>query len=214
MSDRRGRLIVLSGIPATGKSALAESLGEALGTPVFSVDPVEAALLASGIEQSFATGLAAYNVCRTLADRELLKRRGAIIDAVNGVEPAKEMWRELATAHGVPLIVIECVCSDPAHHRRRLAHRSRGLGLPEPRWRDVVRRRTEWVPWREPVLVVDSMDPLELGERRALAWIRRQERQAAAAPRPRGHAASRGSRPRGHAASRGSRSRRGRRKTK
>jgi len=177
MSDRRGRLIVLSGIPGTGKSALAESIGQALDTPVFSVDPIEAALLASGIEHGFASGLAAYNVCLTLADRELLKRHGAIVDAVNGVEPAKEMWRRLATAHRVPLIVIECVCSDLGHHRSRLAHRSRGLGLPEPTWRDVERRRAEWVPWREPVLVVDAMEPLELGEQRALAWIRRQERQ-------------------------------------
>jgi predicted kinase len=199
MSHRRRRLIILSGVPGTGKSALAESIGEALGTPVFSVDPIEAALLASGIEHGFASGLAAYNVCLTLADRELLKRQGAIIDAVNGVEPAKEMWRRLAAAHGVPLIVIECVCSDPGQHRRRLAHRSRGLGLPEPTWRDVQRRKAEWNPWAEPVLTVDAMEPLELGERKALAWIRRRERQVGAARRARGHAANRGARSsRGH----------------
>src|SRR5262249_47697718 len=108
----------------------------------------------------------------------------------------KEMWRRLATAHGVPLIVIECVCSDAGHHRSRLANRSRGLGLPEPTWRDVERRKAGWVPWGERVLVVDAMEPLELGERRALAWIRRRKREAAAARRARGDAANRGSRPR------------------
>jgi predicted kinase len=192
MSRRHRRLIVLSGIPGTGKSALAESLAEALDLPVFSVDPIEAALLVSGIEHGFNSGLAAYSVCVTLADRELLKRQGAIIDAVNGVEPAKQMWRQLAAAHGLMLIVIECICSDAGRHRTRLAHRSRGLGLPEPTWRDVERRRAEYVPWREPVLVVDAMEPLEVGVRRALAWIQRRERQAAAARRPRGIAANRG----------------------
>jgi predicted kinase len=188
---RRPQLIVLSGIPGTGKSALAEAIAGALDLPVFSVDPIEAALLASGIEHGFTSGLAAYNVCLALADRELRKRHGAIIDAVNGVEPAKEMWRRLATAHGLPLIVIECICSDARHHRTRLANRSRGIGLPEPTWRDVERRKAEFVPWTEPVLVVDAMEPLEVGERLALAWIRRRKRQGAAAWLKRDHAANR-----------------------
>jgi predicted kinase len=173
MRRRRPQLIILSGLPGTGKSALAEVIAEPLGLPVFSVDPIEAALLASGIEHGFTSGLAAYNVCVTLAQNQLLRGRGVIIDAVNGVEPAKEMWRRLARALGLPLTVLECICSDPGHHRTRLTRRKRGLGLPEPSWRDVERRKAEWVPWKEPVLVVDAMDALTVNAGRALRWIRR-----------------------------------------
>lgn len=180
MRRRRPQLIILSGIPGTGKSAVAEIIAEALGLPVFSVDPVEAALLASGIERGFKSGLAAYNVCLTLAEKQLLRGRGAIIDAVNSVEPAKEMWRKLASAFGLPLIILECICSSPEDHRTRLARRSRGLALPEPSWRDVERRKAEWVPWNEPVLVLDAMDALTVNGRRALRWIRRRGAPAGA----------------------------------
>ena len=38
------RLIVFSGLPGTGKSAVANALGRDLGLPVLSVDPIECAL--------------------------------------------------------------------------------------------------------------------------------------------------------------------------
>ena len=34
-------LIVLSGLPGTGKSAIADGIGRATGLPVLSVDPIE-----------------------------------------------------------------------------------------------------------------------------------------------------------------------------
>lgn len=100
---RRRRLVVLSGLPGTGKSVLAELLSEETGDPVLSVDPIESAIVQSGIERSFETGLAAYQVCAALAQTQLRRGQGAIIDAVNGVEPARELWRRLVTAFGIPL---------------------------------------------------------------------------------------------------------------
>ena len=43
------RLIVMCGLPGAGKSTLAEDICRALSVPVLSVDPIEAALLRSGI---------------------------------------------------------------------------------------------------------------------------------------------------------------------
>ena len=62
-------LIVVSGLPGTGKSALADRLGRHLPAAVLSVDPIEAAILRSGFEQTFETGLAAYEVVATVARR-------------------------------------------------------------------------------------------------------------------------------------------------
>jgi predicted kinase len=37
-------LMVFSGLPGTGKSAIADEVGRRLPAPVFSVDPIEAAI--------------------------------------------------------------------------------------------------------------------------------------------------------------------------
>jgi Predicted kinase len=164
-------LIVLSGMPATGKSAIAEGVGHALRLPVLSVDPIESAILRTGIERSFETGLAAYVVAETLADRDLADGLDALIDAVNSVEPARDMWRALARKHGAKLVIIECILSDRAIHATRLAARTRSLALPEPIWEDVERRRAEWTSWPEPHLTLDALDPVDANLTKALAYV-------------------------------------------
>jgi predicted kinase len=166
-------LVVMAGLPGTGKSELARGLGRQLGVPVFSVDPIESAMLRAGIKQSFETGLAAYFVTETLADAQLRLGLDAIVDAVNAEEPAKQVWRQLAIAHGLKPRIIECCCTDERLHRVRLRQRQRGLGpLPEPTWEDVERRRLAYTAWSEPVFSVDSASPLEDNLARTVEWLR------------------------------------------
>jgi predicted kinase len=145
---------------------------------VFSVDPIESAMLGAGIDQSFESGLAAYLVAESLAEARLRLGQGAIVDAVNSVRHAKTMWRRLAVRYRARLRVIECVCSDDDVHRRQLVKRRRGLSskFREPTWADVVARKREWVAWTEQVLVVDALDQLEANVESALAWIARRRR--------------------------------------
>jgi predicted kinase len=165
-------LIVLSGMPGTGKSAVAEGIGRARGAPVLSVDPIESAILRSGVPRSFETGLAAYVVAEAIADSCLAAGLDVVIDAVNSVEPARSMWRSLAEKHDAPLAIIVCVLDDEAIHAARLAGRERGLALPEPAWADVRARRAEWTPWPEPHLTLDAMDSVAANVARALEHLR------------------------------------------
>lgn len=164
-------LIVLSGLPGTGKNGIADGIGRARGFLVLSVDPIESAIIRAGIEPSFETGLAAYLVAETFADEHLAAGLDTVIDAVNSVEPARDMWRALARQHDVRLVVIECIASDRAVHAARLGGRQRGLTLPEPTWADVERRRDEWMAWPELHLTLDALDPLESNLARALAYL-------------------------------------------
>jgi len=164
-------LIVLSGLPGTGKSAVADGIGRALRLPVLSVDPLESAILQAGIPPSFETGLAAYLVAETLADEYMAAGLDPVIDAVNSVEQAREMWRALARKHRAPLRVIECLVSDPAVHAARLTSRERGLALAEPTGEDVERRRAEWTDWPEPHLMLDALDGIEVNVASALAYL-------------------------------------------
>ena len=162
---------MLSGLPGTGKSGIATGLAQALGVPVLSVDPIESAIVASGIPRSFETGLAAYQVAHALADAMLADGLTPIIDAVNSVEPARDMWRSLALKRAADLRIIECVVSDAAVHEARVAARGRGLSIPEPGWQDVVNRRSEWTPWPEPHLTLDALDSIESNVRRAVEYL-------------------------------------------
>jgi predicted kinase len=161
-------LIVVAGLPGTGKSTLADGLGAALRIPVLSVDPIESAILRAGVAPSFETGLAAYLVAEACADACLRLGTGAIVDAVSSVDEARTLWRDLAARHGTPLRVLVCEL-DPAGAVARLAARDRGLALPEPSPADhAARRRVDAVGGTPPG---HRLAPAGRGQRRPCAGV-------------------------------------------
>lgn len=173
--SKSGRLIVLAGLPGAGKSTLAHRLAVELPAVWLRVDTVEAALLKAGIPRSFETGLAAYVAVADLAREHLANGHDVVIDAVNGVLPARRMWRELGSEFGTEPFVVEVRCSDRVEHRRRVESRASATPpLPPPTWEEVEDR--EYLPWTEPVLVVDTVRPLEETVRTILASVRARPR--------------------------------------
>jgi predicted kinase len=165
-------LVVMSGLPGAGKSAVADAIGRALPAPVLAVDPIDAAMRRAGIGAGQPTGLAAYLVADALARRMLGLGLTVVVDAVNAVAAARAQWPAIAADLGVPSRVIEVTCSDPELHRRRLAARHRDLpGFPEPTWPDVLAARAEYQPWTVDRLVLDSVDDLDRNTARALAYL-------------------------------------------
>jgi hypothetical protein len=70
--------------------------------------------------------------------------------------------------------VIEVVCGDETTHRDRLAGRVRDIdGFPEPSWDDVLARRDEWEPWKEPRLLIDSTGSHADNLAEALSYVAR-----------------------------------------
>jgi predicted kinase len=186
MTARRARaapptLVVLAGLPGAGKSTIARALVERRPMVWLRVDVVEAALLASGFARSFETGLAAYVVARDVARDHLRIGQDVVIDAVNGVEEARAMWRELAAETGARRRVIEIVCSDRGEHQRRIRDRgSPTPPLPAVRWEEVGRR--EYLPWSEPLLRLDGSRPVGVNVSAIVADL---DRVGGRAPSPR-----------------------------
>jgi predicted kinase len=150
------KLIALCGLPSSGKSTLAEGLSRHLSIPVFSVDPIEAAMWRSGLAKD-QTGIAAYDVAVTLADEHLRLGHSAIIDAVNPVEAPRAAWRNLAAKYRADLRIIECICTNEAVHRRRIDARVRNIeGMPEITWTRVLQRRAEYETWTDQRLTLDT----------------------------------------------------------
>ncbi|HEY7339315.1 MAG TPA: AAA family ATPase [Ktedonobacterales bacterium] len=164
-------LIVLSGLPGTGKSTIAELLAKRLRLPIFSVDPIESAIITAGIAKSFETGLAAYLVAATLADEQIKLGNSVIIDAVNAEEEGKDVWRGLAKKHGVELIIL-LVALERSLHKQRLESRVRNLhGFSEVTWDKVEARRKEVTPWKEPVLELDASRDVEMSVEMVVEYI-------------------------------------------
>lgn len=171
-------LIVMAGLPGTGKSTVAEAVGAQLALPVVSVDPIESAILSAGIDADQPTGLAAYLVAETIADSVLAGRGGIIVDAVNAVEPARDQWIRLAARRGVPIRFVEVLCSDPEVHRARLEARGRQLAhIAEPTWHAVEQSLDEWEAWGGesgaiPRITLDTVQPVPVLVDQVVAFVR------------------------------------------
>lgn len=171
-------LVVMAGLPGTGKSTIAEAVGARLGLPVVSVDPLESAILSAGIGADQPTGLAAYLVAETIADAVVAGSGGIVVDAVNAVEPAREQWVKLAARRGVDIRFVEVICSDAEVHKARLEARYRQLAhIAEPSWHAVEQSLDEWEPWNGasgevPRLTVDSVEPVPALVEQVLAFLR------------------------------------------
>ena len=95
-----------------------------------------------------------------------------IVDAVNGPEPARAQWRELARELDAELRFIVVECGEDRIFRDRLAHRSRNIeGFPEPSWPGVLRRRAEFPPWTDERLTIGSVHSRAANLNTALEYV-------------------------------------------
>ena len=159
------KLIIFSGLPGAGKSALAEAVGRKLCIPVFAKDWLEAVLLRSKLvpaEAEKQLGSIGYDLLTVLAERQLKLEQSVILDSVASTESIRNTWRALGKKYNANWRVIECICSDVSIHRARLEQRQRNIpGWHELQWSDVEFVQSYYVPWAEKRLIIDSMNSVD-----------------------------------------------------
>ncbi len=169
-------LIVMTGLPGSGKTVLAEALGVALPAALVSVDPVELALWRAGLPHTTGVGIASYAVAAAVAEQQLRLGHPVIADAVNAAPHAREIWERLARGYDCPLRIIEVVCSDAELHRQRIEKRAAEQSGPTPgqpavplvSWADVQKAGRSYRPWPANRTVIDSAADLEANLKKLL----------------------------------------------
>jgi predicted kinase len=145
-------LIILSGLPGTGKTTIARELALQIAALHLRIDTIEQALRDAGLSVVSDEG---YRVAYAIAEDNLRLGRTVIADSVNPLKVTRDAWHAVAARAGTRFIDVEIICSDPAEHRRRVETRAPDIdGHKLPTWGEVVARRYD--RWNVDRIVVDS----------------------------------------------------------
>lgn len=147
-------LVVVSGLPASGKTTIASLLAQQLPAAHVRIDTIEQAIVgASSLVQPL--GPVGYVVGYAVAADQLRNHVSVVADSVNPLAVTRSAWREVGARHAARTVEVEVICSDPDEHRRRAETRTSSVpGLVLPTWQQIVDR--EYEPWDRPPLVLDT----------------------------------------------------------
>src|ERR1019366_9346883 len=147
-------LIVIGGLPGTGKSTVASVLVRRTGFAYLRVDRIEQAIIGSG-EVRPPLGPVGYLVAYGVAAEQLRHGVGVVAECVNPLAVTRDAWRGVASDAGTGVLEVELVCTDQAAHRKRVQTREVDIpGLTLPTWAQVLER--EYQPWDRDRLIIDT----------------------------------------------------------
>lgn len=147
-------LIILGGLPGSGKTTMAKALAKEMGAVHIRIDSIEQAIKRSllRVEDVIDSG---YQVGYALAMDNLRLGHTVVADSVNPIEITRSAWRKVAEDCASRYVEVEVVCSDKGEHKHRIETRESDiLGLKQPSWQKVLER--DYEAWTSAHIVLDT----------------------------------------------------------
>lgn len=167
-------LVMLAGVPGTGKTTLAYALAQILGWPVLDKDLLNSVLLDSGIHQPQA-GPLSYELLLTLChDLVVRQQQSIMLDTAGRLPFILERARTIAGAAGGRLRLIRCVASEAVRAERLAGRIARPSQWAANKASDADQEL--WYAHLPPeTLVVSTERPLAESVATVMAFLRRGE---------------------------------------
>lgn len=163
------RIVLIGGIPGTGKTTLSKEISNCLGIPYFNKDLLESALIEKNSCSPQELNGVGYVLMERIALSELKFGRSVILDCVASSKRVHEHWTSFKTKD---IRYIECVCSDRELHKSRLESRERNIpSWYELTWSDIENILIGYEPCFEERLCIDSIKPLKENIKKVLKYV-------------------------------------------
>ena len=168
-------IVLMAGLPGSGKSAVARGLADALPAMILDKDQVRAALFRADVDYSREQDDLCVGVMAQVAEYLLHRdqERTIIVDGRTFSRSYQfEVWDRLSSTSGVPLKVIECVCDDDTIRER--LERDVVTGSHPASNRDYAMyeaAKCQSEPIRRPRLVLDTRQFLDACVQQALKYL-------------------------------------------
>lgn len=163
LSDENGgkpALVLMAGLPGTGKSTLARAIGTTFGWSVIDKDVIVTSLLDSRIEEPVAQP-ASYAVMFALG-RDVLgtQRRSVILDSPSGLPVSTSQAQRVADATDATLVCVLCL-ADRKTRNARVAGRTALRSQPVRVSRTIGDGGERFAHLPEGTIAVDMTQPLD-----------------------------------------------------
>ena len=148
------KLIVLAGLPATGKSTIAREIARRTGAVWLRVDSMDQAIWNSGTAPEDLHDWS-YRAAQAIAEDNLRLAHDVVADCVNDLAITRTGWRNAGLRAGAEILEVEVVCMDTDEHRKRVEIRETEIpDLVLPRWETISSLKFE--AWDRDHLTIDT----------------------------------------------------------
>lgn len=163
----RSTLVLMAGMPGTGKSTLARAIGVAFGWPVIDKDVIVTSLLDSDVAEPVAQP-ASYAAMFALGlDILTSQRRSVILDSPAGLPVSTPQAQTVADAAGATLVCILCL-ADRETRNARVAGRPALRSQPVRVSRTLGDGRERYAHLPDGTIAIDMTQPLDEALREAI----------------------------------------------
>lgn len=178
-------IVVMAGLPGTGKSTIARQLAGRLSAEVLDKDAVRGVLFSPGLVE-YSTRQDDFCVDILLETAGYLLRHDAVQHVILDGRPFSRRYQverveRVSEQLGAPVRIIECVCSTETAHRRLSEDASGGNHVAHNRDVDLyLKIKATFEPIEQPKLLVDTEQNLERCVAQCLAYLHQRPVQAVA----------------------------------